>query len=94
MLTGRGAPRIFLLRSYFIVDYIQSGTGDGFETKLSGKSGKKLEPMVELNNEEWFEDFRRSQGNFSFGLQRIKQERFIRGLEMVASVSKSAKHSM
>lgn len=87
LLTGRGTPRTFLLRSCFIVDRIESPSSDGFKTKLLGEFGKIFDPMIELNAEEWFEDFKRCQGNFAFGLQRIKEERFIRGLEAVASMS-------
>jgi hypothetical protein len=42
--------------------------------------------MIALNNEKRLEYFKRSQDNFAFGLQRIKNEQFIRGLEDVAKV--------
>ena len=83
LLTGEGVPRSYFLRSWFIIDDVQTNV-EGFKTKLSGEKGKVFEPMVELNREEWFKDFKRSQGNFSLGLQRIKDERFIRGLESLA----------
>jgi hypothetical protein len=79
LITGDGSPRMFLLRSYFVVD--QMDVGGEFVTRLSGIDGKVFDPMVELNGEEWFQDFKKSQGNFAFGLQRIKEERFVRGLE-------------
>jgi hypothetical protein len=85
LMTGEGRPRTFLLRSYFIVDRFE--IGDGYQTKLSGKDGRVFDPMLELNKEEWFDDFKRSQGNFAFGLQRIKDEEFIRGLEALAEVA-------
>jgi|SRR6478609_321102 len=85
LMTGEGTPRTFLLRSYFIVDRFE--IGDGYKTKLSGKDGKVFEPMLELNAQEWFDDFKNSQGNFAFGLQRIKNEQFIRGLEDLAGVT-------
>jgi hypothetical protein len=85
LMTGEGPPRTFLLRSYFIVDHLE--VADGFQTKLSGTNGKVFNPMLELNTQEWFDDFKNSQGNFAFGLQRIKNEQFIRGLEDLAGVT-------
>jgi hypothetical protein len=83
LMTGEGAPRTFFLRSYFIVDQMDSG--NGFKTRLSGAVGKAFDPMIELNGEEWFRDFKKRLGNFAWGLQRIKDVRFIRGLEVVAA---------
>jgi hypothetical protein len=84
LITGEGTPRTFLLRSYFIVDRFE--IGDGYQTKLSGKDGKLFDPMLELNREEWFDDFKSSQGNFAFGLQRIKNDKYIYGLEDIAKL--------
>ena len=42
--------------------------------------------MIELNDQDWFEEFKKSQGNFAFGLQRISDERFIRGLEELSEI--------
>jgi len=85
LLTGEGAPRTFFICSYFIVEKIESGMNDGFETRLSGTTGKKFNPMIELSDEEWFSDFKRSQGNFAFGFQLINEARFVEGLEAVIS---------
>ena len=83
LLTGRGRPRTFLLRSYFIVDQVETG-GVRFQTRLSGEKGKVFQPMLELNHEEWFDALKRNQRNFASGLQSIKDERFVRGLEELA----------
>ena len=84
LLTASGRPRTFLLRSCFIVDQVDQNV-DGFQTKLSGATGQVFDPMIELNDEKWFGDFKKSQGNFAFGLQRIQDERFILGLEQLAA---------
>lgn len=84
LMTGAGSPRTFLLRSYFIVD--QMDFGREFATRLSGADGKVFNPMIELNSEDWFNDFKKSQGNFAFGLQRIKDQRFVHGLESLAGL--------
>jgi len=89
LLSGRGNPRTYVLRSWFIVDSVESGSADGYETKLSGK-GEVFDPVIELNGEPWFEDFKREQGNFSFGLNRIN-DRFAKLLEELAAHSKGEK---
>ena len=91
LLTGQGKPRTFLLRSWFIVDRVEKDV-DGFRTKVSGKIGTALIPMINLNDEAWFESFKRKQGRFAFGLQRITVQPFIRGLEEV--VRREAKSSI
>jgi hypothetical protein len=90
LLSGRGSPRTFVLRSWFIVDSVESGSDDGYETKLSGKSGEVFDPVIELNREPWFEDFKREQGNFGFGFNRIN-DRFAKVLEELADHSKGEK---
>jgi hypothetical protein len=85
LITGRGRPRTFLLRSWFIVD--KAGEADGeFKTKLSGTQGKVFEPMIELNQEEWLDDLKRQQRNFASGLQSITNEQVVRGLKGVAGL--------
>jgi hypothetical protein len=90
LLSGRGNPRTFVLRSWFVVDSVESGANDGYETKLAGKSGEVFDPVIELNREPWFEDFKREQGNFGFGFNRIK-DRFAKALEEVAKLRRGQK---
>jgi hypothetical protein len=86
LLTGKDTPRTFLLHSYFFVDDIEPGDDDGFRTRLIG-TGRVFDPMPVLNYEDWFDDFKKNQGNFAFGFQHIKDRRFIEGLETVADRS-------
>ena len=81
VLAGSGAPRTYFIRSYFLVEEIGSGAELGFKTKLSGSTGKAFDPMIELSDDEWFVDFKRTLGNFAFGLQSVTDARFIEGLE-------------
>lgn len=83
LITGKGRPRTFLLHSYFFVDDIEPGEEDGFRTRLTG-TGVVFDPMLVLNDEDWFDDFKTNQGNFAFGFQHITDHRFIEGLENVA----------
>jgi len=81
LITGEGTPRTYFLRSWFIVDAALSGTEHGFKTKLIGKECRIFDPMVMLSDQDWFEEFKRTQGNFSLGLQVITDRNSILGLE-------------
>lgn len=54
LVTGEGSPRVFKLRSTFIV----SGVGDSdkpeFKARIYGKEGHLFHPMPILNAEPWF----------------------------------------
>jgi hypothetical protein len=92
LVTGEGAPRKFSLRSWFRVESIEHVDQLGFAKKLSGKDGIAFDPMIPLDNEEWFSDFKKSQRNFRFGFREIKEKRFIDGFgELAKQFSASAK---
>jgi hypothetical protein len=84
LLVGLGRPRRFYLRGTFVVAEIESGADEGYRTRIWGRDARFFEPMIALNDEPWFEDFKRSQGSFAFGYQTIRDERFVRGLERCA----------
>lgn len=81
LLTGEGSPRQFYIRSYFIISTIEPGTDQGFNTRLSGETGKVFDPMIEIGTKDWFADFRQQQGNFAFGFQPINDPNFVEALE-------------
>ena len=83
VVTGEGKPRTFFLRSYFFVNEIGPGAR-GFKTKLSG-AGEVFEPMIRLNDLEWFDDLKLTQGKFSLGFNAITETRLIKGLEAAAA---------
>lgn len=85
LLTGEGRPRRYFLRGVFVLSEIGAGDERGFRTRIRGTDAQFFTPMVELTHEEWFPDFKRSQGNFAFGFQRISDDRFIRALESLAA---------
>lgn len=81
LLTGEGRPRRFFLRGVFTISGIGAGDERGFRTRIRGAHARFFSPMIDLTNEEWFSDFKRSQGNFASGSQAIGDERVVRGLE-------------
>ena len=85
LLTGEGAPRTYYLRGHFTATRRSRSDEAGFAWLVEGSrtSGFKLprRRWVILNDEPWFRDFRRSQGNFALGLQSITDRRYIKGLE-------------
>ena len=85
LLTGESTPRRYYIVQRFTVDRIESGEDQGFRTRVVADTGQHFRPMVRIDDEEWFSDFLRSHANFSLGLQRVSEDRFIRGLEEAAS---------
>jgi hypothetical protein len=84
LLAGEGHPRRFYLRCYFRVDSVEPAQVSGFRTRVSGKAGQFLDPMPQLDGEEWFSELKHTAGNFSLGYIRISSPRIISGLEKVA----------
>ncbi len=85
LITGQGKPRRYSLAQRFTADIVESGEDEGFATRIAAQAGDRFSPMLPLDDEDWFADLKRTVANFSLGLQRITDERFIRGLEEVAS---------
>ena len=83
LLTGEGSPRIYRLRSTFLVSEIVPSDKAGFKTKIIGKDGRLLDPMPALNSEPWFKEFVQKQGNFAFGFQPINDTAAQAGLRAV-----------
>jgi len=75
LICGEGKPRKYFLCQCFIVDEVGETEGDpDFRYYARGKVGVSLRPPILLNPIPWFADFRKSQGNFGFGLTRIEGE--------------------
>jgi hypothetical protein len=85
LLTGEGKPRRFFLRGVFTISEIGGGEERWFRTRIRGVEARFFTPMIELTGQGWFQDLKRSQGNFAFGFQRISDERLIRALESSAA---------
>lgn len=89
MLTGKGRPRTYYLVGHFTPTTRSRYGLAGFAWRIDGppNSGIQLpkRSWLALNDEEWFSEFRVSQGNFGLGLQPIRDKRFVRGLESALS---------
>jgi hypothetical protein len=78
-------PRRYFLRGWFIASEIESGDDEGYRWRISGQEAHFVTPMVDITSKTWFLDLRRSQGNFAFGLQAIRDTRFVRGLNRASA---------
>jgi Domain of unknown function (DUF3883) len=82
LITGEGRPRKYYLYETFIVDAIDRDKEkeSPYTNKASGTEGQHFQPMIRLDDQPWFDALRRSQGNFAFGLQAIKDLLLINAL--------------
>ena len=74
VIAGEGQPRGYFFGGWFLVDNVGPLAGDPSVRKVRGTAGRAWKPMIRLNELPWFSRFRESQGNFSLGLQPIKDE--------------------
>jgi hypothetical protein len=89
LITG-GRPKEFWLRGIFTVDEVGRSDHPHFKIEVSGSAGELFEPMLRLDQEEWFDDFKYTQGNFAFGFQPIKDPAVVKGLLSVVERSRRA----
>jgi hypothetical protein len=95
LITGEGKPRTYYLVGVFTAKTRTISKDPGFDWIIEGptSSGTRLprRAWVRLNDEPWFPDFRKSQGNFGFGVQPIYNASLVAGLE--AALARAQKHS-
>ena len=87
LIQGSGKPRQYVLRGTFVVDSTGPDTEDGFRYLVSGRQCEFFRPPICVSALPWFERFKRSQGNFAFGLQRISEPAVVDELKRVSGVS-------
>jgi hypothetical protein len=73
LIGGEGRPRRYYLCYCFVADRIVDAPDDLFRFTITGSSGRRFIPPVELTNEPWFGEFLRYNANFSLGLRRIPE---------------------
>ena len=84
LVTG-GKPKEFWLRGIFTVDSVGPSSHPKFKTQVSGSAGELFDPMLRLDHETWFDQFKHDQGNFAFGFQPIKDPAVVKGLIAAAA---------
>lgn len=85
LITGSGKPRRFFLARWFYIDAFNAGEDRGFKICISGSVGQNFDPFIEIEQEEWFVQLKRDQGNFAFGFSRITTPGTANRLEMLAN---------
>lgn len=94
LITGEGQPRRYFLVLWFIADIVESGEDEGFRTRIAGGRGHKFDPMIPLDDEEWFQELKRTRANFSLGFGPMNESMFVEGFErLVATVKPVAEAS-
>src|SRR5687768_1309927 len=87
LITAKDRPRKFYLCSWFIVGAVEDAQDEGFTTRLRGSHGQNFHPTIPIPNEEWFQEFKKNQGNFAFGFQKISNSETIERLEELAGLN-------
>jgi hypothetical protein len=86
LIQGEGKPRQYVLRGTFIIHSTGPDTDDGFRYLVRGRTGEFFRPPICISALPWFDRFKRSQGNFAFGLQRISEPAVIEELKRLSGV--------
>jgi hypothetical protein len=85
LVSRRGQPAQFVLCDSFVVYEIRSNEPGPLKNVASGAEGYWFKRAVIIDQKPWFEELRRSAGNFRFGLQSIHPDEVIQGLEDLAA---------
>jgi hypothetical protein len=86
LFQGEGKPRKYILRGTFIADFTRADTDNGFRHVVSGQQGTLFKPHIPVGTLAWFERFKKSQGNFAFGLQRITDQIIVDELKRISGI--------
>jgi hypothetical protein len=86
LIQGEGKPRKYVLRGTFVVASTGPDADDGFRHLVRGRAGTLFRPAIPIGSFRWFESFKRSQGNFAFGLQRISDNAIVTELMRISGI--------
>jgi hypothetical protein len=91
LIVGEGKPRRYYLSLWFIANAVGPDHDHGFSAKISGVEGQRFsrKAWLPLNDEPWFPAFLKSQSNFRFGLNLIKDADVARELWRLAEEARS-----
>lgn len=86
LVVGKGErDKSYFLGSHFVIDDIAKSESGDFDNQLTGHDGRVFGPMIELDDFDWFDDFRKSIQNFSLGLREIKDQRVVHEFETLSA---------
>lgn len=80
MISGSGTPRNYLLHGWFHAEDCHAAQEGDFKYIVGGQLGMRFKPPVVLNDLRWFPNFKKSQSNFSLGIQQIQPD-FVKKFE-------------
>ena len=84
-VTGEGAgARQYSLGSVFNVAEVGDAAEDGFKRFAAG-AGHVFEPPIPIKELPWFQEVLRATGHFGLGVQEVKDEAVIAGLNELAA---------
>ena len=89
LIQGEGKPRKYFLRGTFVVASIGTDADDGFRYIVRGREGELFRRHIPIGTLPWFDRFKKSQGNFAFGLQRISDEAVVKELKRISGIALS-----
>jgi 5-methylcytosine-specific restriction endonuclease McrA len=76
---------LYTLRAVFIPEDIVDGEGSDFKYAVVGNLGINFDTPIPLNDLPWFAELLRTQNNFSFGINEIKEPVCVAGLLRLAN---------
>jgi hypothetical protein len=71
VVMGEGTPRVYTLFAVFAAGWVERTSDVDFLYHAGGLDGLRFDPEIELNPFPWFQEMKRSLGNFSLGLTEI-----------------------
>jgi len=77
------APKNYSLASVFVVNEVGE-TGEEDFKRFARGSGHVFDPLVPLNDLEWFPEFFKALAHFSLGVHEVKEDRFVGELMRLA----------
>jgi hypothetical protein len=87
LVASEGNPRRYFLCLTFIAEEVGRADSSAFDSFVSAEHGRRFVGL-RIDGAPWFSHFRRSQGNFAFGLSRIADE-FIPYFENLAKTARN-----
>ncbi len=85
LISRQGRPSQHVLCDTFVVEKIGSNDQTQFKNVASGAHGYWFERPALISQKPWFEKLQKATGNFSFGLQAMRDKSVIEGLEAMAA---------